>query len=121
MLAISLSHPRLAKIGVSYRPINTKSNWPLPVVMSVDTRWRKMFSSTTTQFNLMSGLAASNLGESFFSSIIAGLFTVAMVTVFCWASALAPVNRVTRRAEAKRWIIPMLFWLVALGVWGFLI
>src|SRR5215471_78525 len=109
MLAISLSDPRLAKIGVSYRPINTKSNWPLPVEMSVDTRWRKMFSSTTTQFYLMFGLAASNFGESFFSSIIAGLFTVAMVTVFCWAMAPAMLNRTAKRPGAKRWIILMLF------------
>src|SRR5271169_6494359 len=52
-----------------------------------------MFSSTTTQFNLMSGLSASNLVESFLSSIIAGLLTVAMVTVCCWARTLTPVKR----------------------------
>src|SRR5580704_12630037 len=60
-----------------------------------------MFSSTTTQFNLMSGFSASNLGESFFSSIIAGLFTVAIVTVFCWARALMPVKRTTKQGKAK--------------------
>src|SRR6266478_1509586 len=103
-LAISLSQPRLAKMGVSYRPMNTRSNWPLPVDTSVVTRWRKTFSSTTTQFNLMSGFAASNLGESFLSSIIAGLLTVAMVTVFCWARTLTPVIRVAKRENAKCFI-----------------
>jgi NAD(P)-dependent dehydrogenase (short-subunit alcohol dehydrogenase family) len=38
-----------------------------------------MFSSTTTQFNLMSGLSASNFVESFLSSIVAGLLTVGRV------------------------------------------
>src|ERR1700738_1078799 len=104
-LAISLSQPRLAKMGVSYRPMNTRSNWPLPVDTSVVTRWRKTFSSTTTQFNLMSGFAASNLGESFLSSIIAGLLTVAMVTVFCSAMALAPVNRTVTKIARCLFIV----------------
>src|SRR6266481_711264 len=104
-LATSLSQPRLAKMGVSYRPINTRSNWPLPVDTSVVTRWRKTFSSTTTQFNLMSGFAASNLGESFLSSIIAGLLTVAMVTVFCSATALAAVTRTVTKIARCLFIV----------------
>ena len=82
--------------------------------MSVVTRWRKMFSSTTTQFNLMSGFSASNLGESFLSSIIAGLFTVAMVTVFCWAMALKPIKRTSRRGNAKRFFF--VIWISG-GLW----
>src|ERR1700722_1978588 len=73
--------------------------------MSVVTRWRKIFSSTTTQFNLMSGFSASTLGERVFRSIIAGLFTVAMVTVFCWARALKPVKRTTRKGKSKRVVL----------------
>src|SRR5258707_11692698 len=92
-------------MGVSYRPMNTRSNWPLPVDTSVVTSWRKTFSSTTTQFNLMSGFAASNLGESFLSSIIAGLLTVAMVTVFCSAMALAPVNRTVTKIARCLFIV----------------
>src|SRR5260221_612962 len=92
-------------MGVSYRPMNTRSNCPLPVDTSVVTRWRKTFSSTTTQFNLMSGFAASNLGESFLSSIIAGLLTVAMVTVFCSAMALAPVNRTVTKIARCLFIV----------------
>ena len=53
----------------------------------------------------MSGLSASNLVESFLSSIIAGLLTVAMVTVFCWASTLTPVKRTIRRGNAKHFIL----------------
>src|SRR5580693_2517950 len=63
-----------------------------------------MFSSTTTQFSLISGLSASILVESFFSSIIAGLFTVAMVTVFCWARTVVPVIRTAKRGMAKLFI-----------------
>src|ERR1700716_532087 len=92
-------------MGVSYRPMNTRSNWPLPVDTSVVTRWRKTFSSTTTQFNLMSRFAASNLGESFLSSIIAGLLTVAMVTVFCSAMALAPLNRAVTKIARCLFIV----------------
>src|SRR5260221_10733562 len=92
-------------MGVSYRPMNTRSNCPLPVDTSVVTRWRKTFSSTTTQFNLMSGFGASNLGESFLSSIIAGLLTVAMVTVFCSAMALAPVNRTVTKIARCLFIV----------------
>src|SRR5258707_9759478 len=103
-LATSLSQPRLAKMGVSYRPINTRSNWPLPVDTSVVTRWRKTFSSSTTQLSLMSGFCASNLGESFLSSIIAGLLTAPIVTVFCWARTLTPVIRVAKRENAKCFI-----------------
>ena len=72
-------------LGKNRRFIETDENqvdYPLPVETSVVTRWRRMFSSTTTQFNLMSGLSASNLVESFWSSIIAGLLTVAMSQFF---------------------------------------
>src|SRR6266481_9591466 len=85
--------------------MNTRSNWPLPVETSVVTRWRRMFSSTTTQFNLMSGLSTSNFGESFLSSIIAGLLTTAIVTVFCWARTLAPVSRTANRGNARCFIV----------------
>src|SRR5215469_5846349 len=103
------NQPRLAKIGVSYRPMYTRSNWPLPCETSVVTRCRRMFSSTTTQLSLISGFFSSNLLESFFSRIISGLLTTAIVTVFCWARALAAVSRAARITRAKRWIIPIHF------------
>ncbi|CAM2191641.1 Secreted protein [Paraburkholderia kururiensis] len=68
-------------------PIIITSNWPLLVVMSVVARWRSTFSSRITQLSLMSGFAFSNAGESFFSSIMSGLFNMAIVTVA--AEALA--------------------------------
>jgi hypothetical protein len=67
---------------------------------SVVTRWRRMFSSTATQFNLMYGISASNLVESFWSSIIAGLLTVCDVTVFLLAGTLAPVSRMARGMQS---------------------
>jgi hypothetical protein len=47
-------------------------------------------------------------GREFLSSIIAGLLTVAMVTVFCWARTLAPVSRTANRGNAKRSIFGIL-------------
>src|SRR5579864_1402475 len=62
--------------------------------MSVVARWRSTFSSRITQFSLMSGFACSKAGDSFFSSIMSGLFNVAIVTVaaeaFNAAHATAP-------------------------------
>src|SRR6201981_2830545 len=99
------SQPRFAKIGVSYRPIKTMSNWPLPVDTSVVTRCRSTFSSTITQLSFISGFFSSNFGESFLSSIMSGLLTVAMVTVFCWAIAQALVNRIVIKISIYLFIV----------------
>ena len=56
------------------------SNEPPLVAMSVVTRWRSTFSSSTTQSSLMSGLAFSKALESFCMTIMSPLFTVAMVS-----------------------------------------
>ena len=49
--------------------------------MSVVTRWRRTFSSSTTQLRWMPGCCFSNTGESFCISIICTLLTVAIVSV----------------------------------------
>ena len=56
------------------------SNCPPLVAMSVVTRWRRTFSSNTTQFSLMP-VAASNFGDSFCMMIMSELLTVAMFNV----------------------------------------
>jgi hypothetical protein len=48
----------------------------------------------------MSGFAASNFGESFCNSIIAGLFTAAIVTVFCSALATDAANKTATKENA---------------------
>ncbi len=55
------------------------SNWPPLVAMSVVTRWRSTFSSSTTQFSLLP-VAASHLGDSCCMMIMSALLTVAMVS-----------------------------------------
>ncbi len=84
-------------------PIAITSNWPLPVVMSVVARWRSTFSSRITQFSLMSGFAFSNAGDSFFSSIMSGLFSVAIVSVPADAAqaAVASAAPAKQRAAAS--------------------
>ncbi|CAJ6482253.1 Uncharacterised protein [Burkholderia pseudomallei] len=89
--------------GASYVPIAITSNWPLPVVMSVVARWRSTFSSRITQLSRMSGFAFSNADDSFFSSIMSGLLSVAIVSVAaCAASAdeASAANAATRAAAA---------------------
>jgi hypothetical protein len=81
------------------RPMKTKLHYPLPVETSVVTRWRRMFSSTTTQFNLMSGLSASNLVDSFLEFDHRRVINRCDVTVFCRARTLAPVSRTANRGE----------------------
>lgn len=84
-------------------PIAITSNCPLPVVMSVVARWRSTFSSRITQFSLMSGFAFSKAGDSFFSSIMSGLFSVAIVSVPADAAqaAVASAADATQRAAAS--------------------
>jgi hypothetical protein len=86
------------------RTDETKSHYPLPVETSVVRRWRRMFSSTTTQFNLMSGLSASNLVESFLEFDHRRVINRCDVTVFCWARTLALVNRTASRGNVKLFI-----------------
>src|SRR5262249_5565071 len=74
---------------------------------SVVTRWRRMFSSTTTQLSLMSGFSASNFFESFFNSIIAGLLTAAMVMVFVSARRLVTASS---DATSRRNVLRMTCW-----------
>ena len=57
------------------------SNCPPLVAMSVVTFWRSTFSSSVTQFSLMSGLALVKSSVSFCMRIMSPLFTVAMVSV----------------------------------------
>ena len=54
------------------------SNWPPLVAISVVTRWRSTFSSSTTQLILLP-VAASHFGASFCMLIMSALLTVAMV------------------------------------------
>ena len=61
------------------------SNWPPLVAMSVVTRWRSTFSSSTTQLSLCR-CACSHSGDSFCMMIMSALLTVAMVNCV-WASA----------------------------------
>ena len=65
------------------------SNWPPLVAISVVTRWRSTFSSSTTQLILLP-VACSHFGASFCMMIMSALLTVAMVTVAACAKALAP-------------------------------
>ena len=83
-----MSQAFLAQIGVSYVPMVITSNEPPRVAMSVVTRSRSTFSSSTTQSSLMSGCAFSNSLESFCMMIMSPLFTVA-ITILVWAWAVA--------------------------------
>ena len=65
------------------------SNWPPLVAMSVVTRWRSTFSSSTTQLSLLP-VACSHFGASFCMMIMSALLTVAMVNSAACASELAP-------------------------------
>ena len=65
------------------------SNWPPLVAMSVVTRWRSTFSSSTTQLILLP-VACSHFGDSFCMLIMSALLTVAIVMVSACAKALAP-------------------------------
>ncbi len=73
------------------------SNCPPLVAMSVVTRWRRTFSSRTTQFSLMP-VAASNFGDSFCMMIMSELLTVAMFNVV-WAKA-GPTDSTPKAARA---------------------
>ncbi len=63
------------------------SNWPPLVAMSVVTRWRSTFSSSTTQFSAMP-LDFSKSFDRRCMMIMSALLTVAMVS-FCCAIAEA--------------------------------
>ena len=78
------------------------SNWPPLVAMSVVTRWRSTFSSSTTQFELVAGGFSSNFGDSFCMMIMSALLTVAMVTSAACASALAPEQGAGERRNEFR-------------------
>ncbi len=71
------------------------SNWPPLVAMSVVTRWRRTFSSSTTQLILLP-VFCSHVGESCCMVTICELFTVAMVMV---AAAAAPASPATSPAS----------------------
>lgn len=96
------------------------SNWPLPVVMSVVARWRSTFSSRITQFSLMSGWFFSNVADSFFSSSMSGLFSVAIVSVAaCVAhAAVAIAAPAAKRAAAVSVLCCMvcLLWFYSYGI-----
>src|SRR5208337_5404540 len=83
------------------------SNCPPLVAMSVVTRWRRTFSSRTTQFSLMP-VAASNFGDSFCMMIMSELLTVAMFNVV-WAKAgpadSAPKATKATLARASRFVL----------------
>ena len=73
------------------------SNCPPLVAMSVVTRWRRTFSSKTTQFSLMP-VAASNFGESFCMMIMSELLTVAMFNVV--SAKTGPTESAPKAARA---------------------
>ena len=87
------------------------SNWPPLVAMSVVTRWRSTFSSSTTQFSLLP-VAASHFGASFCMMIMSALLTVAMVNSSACARAVAPrsapVNAATNPALSIFASLPVL-------------
>ena len=64
------------------------SNWPPLVAMSVVTRWRSTFSSSTVQLILLP-VCCSHLGDSFCMMIMSALLTVAMVMVSAEAALAA--------------------------------
>src|ERR1700730_6969142 len=66
--------------------------------MSVVTRWRRTFSSSTSHFSLMPGFS-SNLDEYFCITTMSGLFTVATVNVV-WADA-EPATARNAGAESR--------------------
>src|SRR5471030_1469751 len=71
--------------------------------MSVVRRWRKTFSSSTTQLSLMSGCEASKVFESFCMRIMSLLFTVAMVTVSpAWQSRAKEIPADRNRTLGSR-------------------
>ena len=74
------------------------SNWPPLVAMSVVTRWRSTFSSSTTQLILLP-VAASHFGASFCMMIMSALLTVAMVNSSACTSAVAPKQRTRERGD----------------------
>src|SRR5918994_4797998 len=76
------------------------SNWPPPVAMSVVTRWRSTFSSSTTHWSWMSGCASSNWLESSCMMIMSPLLTVAIVTVSA-AAGPAPTSRAPIAAAVR--------------------
>ncbi len=85
------------------------SYWPPPVAMSVVTRSRRMFSSSVTQFTVMSGCALVNSLVRLCIWIICPLFTVAMV-MLCGLAAdakaradAAPANEGDMYACFLRW------------------
>ena len=73
------------------------SNWPPLVAMSVVTRWRSTFSSSTTQLSLLP-VASSHFGASFCMMIMSALLTVAMVNVSAACAAAMPPNNATASA-----------------------
>ncbi|MNQ47129.1 hypothetical protein D3C85_609640 [compost metagenome] len=78
-------------------PMVSTSNCPPWVAMSVVRRWRRTFSSSTTQLSLMSGCSASKVFESFCMRIMSLLLTVAMVRV--WAPRLTLLRVMQVRAS----------------------
>jgi hypothetical protein len=77
------------------------SNWPPLVAMSVVTRWRSTFSSSTTQFSLMP-VACSNFGASRCMMIMSELLTVAIVNVCAAANPALQTSAVVAKAAARR-------------------
>ncbi len=81
--------------------VNT-SNWPALVAMSVVTRWRSTFSSSTTQRRWMSLCSCSNCDDSFCITTMSPLFTVAMVIVESARAVPAASPTVANTAIAAR-------------------
>ena len=83
------------------------SNCPPLVAMSVVTRWRRTFSSSTTQLSLMP-VAASNFGDSFCMMIMSELLTVAMFNVVSAKTGLtatAPKAASATLAPASKFVV----------------
>src|SRR5215211_3416561 len=79
------------------------SNCPALVAMSVVRRWRRTFSSSTTQRSLMFGLSRSNCEDRRCITTMSPLLTVAMVIVDCASAGEANSPAAIRAAAAKAW------------------
>ena len=84
------------------------SYWPPWVAMSVVTRSRRMFSSSVTQFTVMSGCGALNSSVRPCIRIMSPLFTVAMVMLCASAAAAnARADAAPNRREICRMFPPL--------------
>ncbi len=85
-------------------PMVSTSNWPPWVAMSVVRRWRRTFSSSTTQLRSISGFCCSKFWERRCMRIMSALLTVAMVRVCAALAAPAKAIQVEPSNNLLRFI-----------------